>query len=229
MKPDDISDRLRDFPLYLPTALLCLLVALSVIGVASGEAQSAQEEREFKKSFKDKGNKNWLRELEIEVKNTGSKPIYYLYVVITMPEIIRQGHPLGYRVTYGRRDLLFLDTPVKPDDVSIPPGGSVTLRIPESRVGAYEKTRDAEKRAEPKKVEFDLQFINFGDGTGLEGTDGSPAARPPQKVSANKSCLKEQDSLKDVTAPPGSFTERYHSFLPANFSRVNFFTPTGTM
>ncbi|HEX8557870.1 MAG TPA: hypothetical protein VF668_07220 [Pyrinomonadaceae bacterium] len=29
------------------------------------------------KSFKDLKNKRWLRELELEVKNTGSRPIHY--------------------------------------------------------------------------------------------------------------------------------------------------------
>ncbi len=86
---------------------LTALLALCVVGMVSGTAQSPQdnaaassvEEREFKntvpahvpikiklkteQSFKKKENKNWARELEIEVKNTGSKPIYFIYMRIS--------------------------------------------------------------------------------------------------------------------------------------------------
>lgn len=40
------------------------------------------------KSFKDEGNKNWFRELELEVKNTGDKPIYFLYFLLTLPDVM---------------------------------------------------------------------------------------------------------------------------------------------
>ncbi|HEU4596170.1 MAG TPA: hypothetical protein VFS10_13590, partial [Pyrinomonadaceae bacterium] len=95
------------------TSLLLVLFALLVVafGLSSGAAQSSQdgaessasEEREFKntvrahvpikvkvkneQSFKNLKNKKWARELEIEVKNTGTKPIYYLYVVVAMPDV----------------------------------------------------------------------------------------------------------------------------------------------
>ncbi|HVF66163.1 MAG TPA: hypothetical protein VM914_00770 [Pyrinomonadaceae bacterium] len=86
-------------------ALVSLLAA--VFGIMSGAAQSQQADRaddgrkfentipehvpikvklKSEKSFKDLKNKNWARELEIEVKNTGDKPIYYLYVIIAMPD-----------------------------------------------------------------------------------------------------------------------------------------------
>jgi hypothetical protein len=199
MKPYDFLKRPRNFEAAPPLIALLVLVGVAAVGFASGAARSGQEgaaahgEREFKttfparvplkvkvkdeKSFKDPLNRDWLREMEIEIKNTGSKPIYYLYVVIRLPEMIVAGHQLGFQLKYGRRDLLFLDTPVKPEDVPILPGESITLRPPQSDVRAYEKIRDTEGRPDQKKVEFDFQFINFGDGTGIQGTDGHPAPK----------------------------------------------------
>jgi hypothetical protein len=75
---------------------------LCVVGIVSSTAQSAQDdakdERKFEntipahvpvrvklkneQAFKNPKNKNWARELEIEVKNTGSKPIYFMYMLV---------------------------------------------------------------------------------------------------------------------------------------------------
>ena len=55
------------------------------------------------KSFKDLKNKNWARELEIKVKNTGSKPIYFMYAVVSLPDfVLDNGYPVGFQVKYGR-------------------------------------------------------------------------------------------------------------------------------
>src|SRR5437588_3533464 len=84
-------------------------------------------------SLKDLKNKNWARELELEVKNTGSKPIYYIHAEIVMPEI-DVGGELVFMLAYGRKELAFPDELVGPDDVPILPGESVTLKIPEGQL-----------------------------------------------------------------------------------------------
>lgn len=193
MKPHKV---IRPHPRRTAVRVVVLsLVAACGVGLVSGTASPPQdapagEEREFKstvpehvpikvklkndQSFKKKENKNWARELEIEVKNTGAKPIYYLYVVIVVPDAIIGGDVLGFRVKYGRKELAFLDTPLEPEDVPIQPGESITLKIQEKQVRGYEEWREREKREPHMKVEFDLQIINFGDGTGLRGRDGRP-------------------------------------------------------
>ena len=125
------------------------------------------------KSFKDLKNKGWARELEVEVKNTGSKPIYYLYVVLVMPDVLVNGHPLSMRTTLGRKELGLPETPVGPDDVPVLlPGQSLTIKIPENKVRAYETSRDQAGRPDPKTVEFEVQAVKFGDGTGFRGRAG---------------------------------------------------------
>jgi hypothetical protein len=38
--------------------------------------------KEKEESFKDLKNEKWLREFELEVTNTGDKPIYFLYIML---------------------------------------------------------------------------------------------------------------------------------------------------
>jgi hypothetical protein len=159
-------------------------------GVAhSQQAESPAAERKFEdtvpehvpikvklkseKSFKDLKNKNWAREFEVEIKNTGAKPIYYLYIVVVMPDVLVGGHQLTMRTTYGRKELGLPDNPVKPDDVPVLlPGQSLTMKLPESQVSAYEHSRDEEGRPDPTVVEFEMQAVKFGDGTSFRGRGG---------------------------------------------------------
>ena len=155
----------------------------------SQQAEAAAAERKFEntvpehipikvklkseKSFKNLKNKNWARELEVEVKNTGDKPIYYLYVVIVMPDVLVGGYPLSMRRAYGRKELGLPDTPVQPDDVPVLlPGETLTVKLPEGQVRAYEQSRDEEGRPDPNTVEFEMQTVRFGDGTSFRGKGG---------------------------------------------------------
>lgn len=225
-------------------SLLTAVLVVCGIGLASSLAQSAaQEEREFKntipehvpirvkvkneQSFKDMKNKNWARELEIEVKNTGSKPIYYLYVIITLPDVLVDGHQLTMRTRYGRKELTFLETPLEARDVPIRPGESVTLKIPESRVRTHETLRDEGKRADPKKVEFEMQRINFGDGTGLRGRDGRPDRGRKQSQNETHSKREGRSCPPAIKVPEIDSSGHYlktfaSSLMPASFLRAKF-------
>jgi hypothetical protein len=160
-------------------------------------AAPAREERELKntvpdhlpikvkirneKSFKDMKNKSWARELELEVKNTGDKPIYFLLINIDLPNVTLDGIPYALQLHYGRMDLFRFTTELQPDDVPIKPGETVTIRIPADQVIGYEHCREDYCGTEAKKVELYFALINFGDGTGLRGTDGQ-FFRHPKKA-----------------------------------------------
>jgi len=147
------------------------------------------------KSFRDLKNKGWARELELEVKNTGSKPIHYLYVILDMPDVLLEdGFPLSFRVSYGKSWLSEASTPLRPDETPIPPGESVTLKIQEKSWKAYEMRREEKKRADPKRVRLELQILDYGDGTGFETIQGAPLLYPPKKSSPDKSPAKESGS-----------------------------------
>jgi hypothetical protein len=236
----------------LTAALLgVFIVSLCGVGIVSSRAQAtpdAQEERKFEntipehvpikvklkneQSFKNVKNRNWARELEIEVRNTGSKPIYFMYLLIVMPDVTIGGFPYAIQLDYGRKELVRLSTPIRPDDTPILPGESITLKISENQVKSYEGWRDEEKRDDTKKLNFDLQLINFGDGTGLRGIRGVPTPDPAKRQSLNRPSMKEESAARPLNCPmsgapdaPDIFRNTFYSLIPASFSRVNFSPP----
>jgi hypothetical protein len=138
------------------------------------------------KSFKDLNNEHWLRDLEIEVKNTGTKPIYFLVLALDLPETKGpDGNVFGWDLHYGRTDLISITAPLKPDDIPIRPGETHVFTIAERFVGAFEEIVRENGLAQPKKVRAIFQFINFGDGTGFSGT-GNPLPHPPRSSAEPK-------------------------------------------
>src|SRR4028118_1708036 len=80
--------RLRNLKVTMLVALVAFL-ALCAVGIVSSTAQSMQkEERELedkipkhlplKIKVKNLNNEKWARDVEVEVTNTGDKPIYHL-------------------------------------------------------------------------------------------------------------------------------------------------------
>jgi hypothetical protein len=241
--------RLRNLKLtVLTTVLLATFLGVCAVGLVSSTAQSTQDdskdERKFEnkipahvpikvklkneQSFKNPKNKKWARELEIEVKNTGSKPIYFMYMIVDLPDFILDRDPLAFQVTYGRKDLVRLSTPLQPNDVPILPGESYTFKISENQTRGYEEIRRKDNKADPKKIEFALQLINFGDGTGLMGMDGKPIPDPNKKQSSNSPDGEGETSAKPPSCGVDSsdtFLKSLYSSVPASFSRVNFSPP----
>jgi hypothetical protein len=251
MSPHDITASLQRRQLTgLQIVLLTSFLIVGGVGIVSSTAHSAQDnsvdERTFENTvpahvpvkvklkkeqvFKNMKNKSWDRDLEIEVKNTGNKPIYFLYMLLVLPDVTIDGYPYALQVTYGRKELIKLTTPIQLDDVPILPGESATLTISENQVKAYEGSRDKEKRADPKKVRLDMQLINFGDGTGLRGTDGRPMPNPARKQSSRIPYVRAgantgPPSLRIHGTESSSKSSKLFDYLtPANFVRVNFFS-----
>jgi hypothetical protein len=248
MKSHTLISRLQNFkPTIVAAMLLAAFATVCAVGIVSSTAQSTQEEKEERKfentipahvpikvkvkneqAFKNLKNKNWARELEIEVKNTGSKPIYFMYMLMVMPDVTVGGYPYALQLHYGRKMLVRLNTPIQPDDVPILPGESVTLTVSETQLSGYEKSRDEEKRNDPKKIEFDMQLINFGDGTGLQGADGSQVPDPARKRSFNVPYASQEPNTSSLAASGQrtsscyKFIQPSYSLKPAQFMRVNF-------
>jgi hypothetical protein len=235
--------------------ILCFLIVMSVSFAAhtarstqSGQGESKVTERKFEnaipehvpikvklkseKSFKDLKEKGWARELELEVKNTGSKPIHYLYVIFLLPDsLLEDGISIGFRVSYGRSSLSDANTPLRPDEPPIPPGESFTLKLRETTWKGFEMQREEKKITDPKRVRLELQILEYGDGTGFETTQGAPLLLPPKKSSLDKSPAKESGSACQPP-PDGRVRDstvnlfKTVSFLePASLLRVSFFLP----
>jgi hypothetical protein len=175
----------------LAAVVACLMFSLvAVCGLSYSRAQSdEQEEREVVEKIpkhipikvkikkperlKDAKNEDWLGELEVEVTNTGTKPIYYLYISVYLPDVFAPtGHNFGFPLKYGRNELVAFDEPVRPDDVPLLPGEVVVLKVPEEQAELWRRGRAKGDRANPRKIELIFDNLNFGDGTGFITSDG---------------------------------------------------------
>ena len=154
----------------------------------------------------------WLDELEVEVRNTGDKPIYYLNVVVITPEVMAEtGDPTGFPLKYGNWGLVDPDKRPEPEDVPINPGESYVFKLSERDVKGWRGFKARTRQANPKKIVLVFTSLRFGDGTGFVTTGGIPF--PNKKVSRN-TCGKERKESAATTAgaylrstrPPDTFS-----------------------
>jgi hypothetical protein len=189
----------------VPLTALLLLSVVAFFGFSAGRAQSDEkEEREVvekipkhlpikvkvkkPEKLKDAKNEDWLGELEVEVTNTGTKPIYYIHISVFLPDVFAPtGINFGYPLQYGRTELVALSEPVRPDDVPLKPGGVVVLKVPAERAELWRQGRAKGDRPNPKKIELIFNNLNFGDGTGFVGSTGKPLPEVKEQ-GANATC-----------------------------------------
>ena len=220
MNPRRIFSRFSNRSMAALKAVVLSSVALmSVVGVVSSTAQTQDEEREVEnrlpehlpiklkvrnpEKVKDLKNQKWLGEIELEVKNVGTKPIYYLTMTLILPDVKVNGVTVGYQLTYGRGDLVSLKEPVRPEDVPLLPGESYVFKVGERSVRGYELGRSQGLWHDAKKTYVHFQLINFGDGTGLAGPDGM--SLPNKQRGENGRCPEppRKEAAAAGSGPPG--------------------------
>ena len=140
--------------------------------------------KEKEQGFKDLKNENWAREFELEVTNTGDKPIYEFYLLLVTDVKAAAGYRIVAPLTYGRPELADLKERPTKDDIPIRPGETLVLTIHASQLQAWEHYRKKENRQLPKKVQIKLQGISFGDGTGYMGNEGTLLPRSVDQTSS---------------------------------------------
>lgn len=116
------------------------------------------------------GGDQWLRDLEIEVQNNFSKPIYYLEIDLRFPEIAIDAGVLVIPLMFGRYELLDPGNYAAAADQSIQAGGKYLFKIPEANAKAVESylaKRNVSVSA-ITKVQLRIYGLSFGDGTGFE-------------------------------------------------------------
>jgi len=109
----------------------------------------------------------WLERLEIEIRNVSSKPVYFLEVDLSLPDVViteLDGMPRGLVIplTYGRGDLMRKGDLATTDDVPIRTGESYVFKIPPK----YREIQD--RLAVVKRVGIRVYSLSFGDGTGYK-------------------------------------------------------------
>jgi len=131
---------------------------------------SVKIKKEKETAFKDLNNKKWAHDFELEVKNTGNKPIYSLSLMLVTDVKAAAGFSIVAPLSYGK--LGKLTDLAGPDDVPIKPGETYVFRIHPGQLAAWDSIGPKEHRPYPKRIQLKLEGLSFGDGTGLVGNDG---------------------------------------------------------
>ncbi len=151
-----------------------------------------------------------LSNFEIKVTNTSDKPIYYLKLGVTLPEVLNSsGQPIIFPLRFGRMDLIDFSEPVRPEDVPLLPGESHVFKTPEDYLPNLKS-----RHSEIKRVFLFFQLLNFGDRTGFMDMDGAPV---PNTRKAGGACPDgnrgdPETTLTILQASYSSDTLPQHSF-----------------
>ncbi|HEY0100295.1 MAG TPA: hypothetical protein VGB76_15200 [Pyrinomonadaceae bacterium] len=221
-------------------ALLAFFLVLGGIGNVSSTAQSSPEARELedkipkhlpiKVKIKNLDKENWVREVEVEVKNTGDKPIYYLRFSLRMPEVLSEtGSVVAVSFSYGRPAIGDFRNRPTAEDVPIQPGETYVMKVPENEMRGWESARKHYKWSEPKKFLIKFRKLHYGDGTGYGTSGGLPVPNPnatssscggSRRQTAPAQSASSGGGLKPPLAPSFQFAP---SLLPVRFLPAKLF------
>lgn len=123
----------------------------------------------LKVEFKNYDSENWVHDLDIIVTNTGNKPIYFLFLSLTLDVKSENGNVRGFGLPFGNGELHSTETEAKPGDLSIAPNASYTFKIHNNSADGWDLRKATGNFIEPTKGFLALGFINYGDGTGQRG------------------------------------------------------------
>ncbi len=180
--------------------------------------------KEKEAGFKDLSNERWAREFEVELTNTGTKPIYFLYLYVVTDVKAATGFRIVFPLTHGRSELGDIKTKPEPTDVPIQPGETVSLKIHSGQLDAWDVARQKENRPFPKRLQVTFQILSFGDATGYFGTGATPIpSTPPEEELGVCLPASQRDAFGWQRAPPGSQLSKQVAFnLPAALEPVKF-------
>ncbi|HKO95913.1 MAG TPA: hypothetical protein VJU86_02910 [Pyrinomonadaceae bacterium] len=185
--------------------------------------------KEKEKVYKDLNNAKWARDFELELTNTGSKPIYFLYMLLVLPEIRHEtaGLNIVFPLTYGRDEIGDATSMATPEDVPIKPGETYVFKIHPGQVPAWEKNQREQNRPQPIRIQLKLQILSFGDGTGYMGSGGDAVSRTVSKQSGAGGCLDHPirdgpELLERLFKTANKSRLIAATYLPASFLPVNF-------
>ena len=136
--------------------------------------------KEKEESFKDLKNEKWLREFELEVTNTGDRPIYYLEIVMGTDVKFGGGPEIVFPFRYGRDELGDIVTKATSDDVPIKPGETVILTA-RGMAENWERGRREFGLPDASKFTAEFQILSFGDGTGYWASELYPPPGRPKR------------------------------------------------
>lgn len=176
--------------------------------------------KEKEEGFQDLNNEHWPMDFQVEVKNTGDRPIYALSLVWMLTDVkAPDGNPYGGTMNYGRSEFMTVpsETP-KPEDVPIQPGETHVFKLSRPSAEGLESFSKEYNVAPQKGVLVFFNFLSFGDGTGWEGPEGKTFDRkkPLAFYLPNKEAPGNCSRLRDPSLRFG------FSLVPASSGPANF-------
>jgi hypothetical protein len=209
------QQKLKPTGLVIMLFALCLLLhgGVSIVGTAQSPVQEratpSPKERVWedripkhlpiKVKVKNHNNEKWYEDVEVEVKNTGDKPIYYLLLVLAFDDVtMESGIGIGFPLRYGRPELSRIENGVTPEDVPIQPGETYVFKSHEGLAKGWEGFRAKHNMRHPKKIGIRFEILNFGNNTGFVTRSGLPVPKPR---AANAPCRDDgKGRAPDLTA-----------------------------
>lgn len=121
----------------------------------------------LKIEFKNQDSLDWVHNLEVKVTNTGEKPIYCLFLILTIKDLTAEdGAPWGFSLFFGDDDFYSNTRVANQNDLSVLPHETYVFKVGASAANAWKNNVD--KGLFPSKVNasLDLGWLSFGDFTG---------------------------------------------------------------
>ncbi len=165
---------------------------------------SVRIKKEKEKAVKDLNNEKWAHDLELEVTNNGNKPFYYVMLRLILDIEDSNGKDFWANVYWGRTELGDLRNYATPEDVSIKPGESVSLKFHPAYLKKLHKMRREEGKALPTRIRVELSLLTFGDGTGYMTNNGTlyPEKSSTSGPSASRTVFRRANHSAKLSKRP---------------------------
>lgn len=173
----------------------------------------------------DINNKNWFRDIEIEVTNTSDKRIYFLSLNLELADLApdRPNALRTFFLGYGRGEFYEQNTKPIPEDIPIEPKATHTFIIDENQRNGFEKWRSQNNGRDTFKLQISINHLSYGDGTGFTtlGAIPFPFKSTPEELGR---CLPKSRPPDEWAKSPTAFSALLAQNLlePAPFLPVFF-------
>jgi hypothetical protein len=180
---------MRKYPAHGLPVVFLLLACLGLLypdlspltAVSVAQQESAIQERAIKMNVplhfpltvmevRNLQSDNFLRDMEIIIKNTSTKPICYIHASVRLPDLItpETGRTYGFPVIFGTDRLMIAEEIARPEDPRINPGETCVMKIDEGIWKGFEVFRSNHDvpQSAIRRVQLTIQIFRFADGTG---------------------------------------------------------------
>jgi hypothetical protein len=176
------------------------------------------------KLYRDLKNENWAGDFEIEVQNIGDKPIYSILFLLEVPDAKIADSYQAFSIVYGRTALADLDNTPTSDDIPIRPGEIKVMKLDDAAIRGWNEARVSGLVPHGiRGARLIFQRLSFGDGTGFEGTSGTPRSRKDNE-STEAAYLAPTDGYGGSSAVGG--TQPFRGFTNAGIFQPASFLPS---